>query len=130
MSAKKTIKDLPENWRELIIAIGREGGIEVHLLNAFNISRVVFHRFIDEYPEFSEAVEEFKRLSEEWWVRKAMEAFDDGKSKMFNQHLWGFIMKNRFPYHWRDKTEMDITSNGKEVNGTPIQIEIIKSQDK
>jgi hypothetical protein len=130
MAAKKTIASLPENWKEIIMQIGREGGMMVHYMNAMNLSAVTYYRFLEDYPEFAEVVEEAQRHSEEWWVAKAMEAFEGGKSKMFNQHLWGFIMKNRFSKHWRDKTEMDITSNGKEVNAAPIQIEIIKSQDK
>jgi hypothetical protein len=127
---KKTLEDLPSNWRELMLQIGREGGIEVHVQNAVGVSRPTFFILVDEYPEFADAYEEYKRLSEQWWIDKAMEAFDGGKSKMFNQHLWSFIMKNRFHYNWKDKTEMDITSNGNEVNAAPIQIEIIKSQDK
>ena len=127
---KKTLDNLPSNWAEIMISIGREGGIEVHVQNALGISRHVFHRFVEEYEEFEKVYEEYKRLSEQWWIDKAMDAFGDGKSKMFNQHLWSFIMKNRFSYNWKEKTEMDITSNGKEVNAAPIQIEIIKSQDK
>jgi hypothetical protein len=130
MPAKKTLKNLPTNWKEILLQIGREGGMNVHFQNAMNLSRPTFIQFEEEYEEFGEVMEEARRLSEEWWVGKAMEAFEGGKSKMFNQHLWGFIMKNRFPLEWKDKTEMDITSNGKEVNQAPIQIEIIKSQDK
>ena len=126
----KTLEDLPSNWKEIIINIGKEGGINVHVQNALGLNRYQFDKFLHNFPEFEQTFEEFRRLSEEWWVNKAMEAFDGGKSKMFNQHLWAFIMKNRFSYHWKDKTEMDVTSNGKEVNATPIQIEIIKSQDK
>jgi len=130
MSAKKTMETLPPNWREMLIQIGREGGMPVHFANALGMSRPTLTRFENDYEEFAEVMEEAKRYSEEWWITKAMEAFEGGKSKMFNQHLWGFIMKNRFPMDWKDKTEMDITSNGKEVNQAPIQIEIIKSQDK
>ncbi len=59
-----------------------------------------------------------------------MDSFVGGKSKMFNQHLWSFIVKNRFPHNWKERTELDVTTNGKDVSTGPIQIEIIKSQDK
>jgi hypothetical protein len=122
-------EDLPENWADVLLEVGREGGMNVHFQNALNISRRKYDEFRKEHEDFAEVLEEAKQLSEQWWVEKAVNAFEGEKSKMFNQHLWGFIMKNRFPYHWKDKTDIDVTTNGKDMGG-PIQIEILKSQDK
>lgn len=130
MPAKITLEKLPPNWKEMMIQIGKEGGMHVHYANALGVARATLDVLERDYEDFALTLEEAKRYSEEWWIHKAMEAFEGGKSKMFNQHLWGFIMKNRFPMDWKDKTEMDITSNGKDVSSGPIQIEIIKSQDK
>lgn len=127
---KKTVNDLPSNWREMILHIGHEGGLLVHVQTALGISRDTMSRMRNEEPEFAEVMEEYLQLSEKWWVDKAIESFETNKSKMFNQHLWSFIVRNRFPYHWKEKTEMDITSNGEQINAQPIQIEILKSQDK
>jgi len=123
-------EDLPANWEEILVQIASEGGMNVHFQSGLGISRKMYDTWVKENEEFAEAVDEAKKVSEQWWVEKAMNAFEEGKSKMFNQHLWSFIMRNRFPYHWREKTEMDVTTNGKEITNTPIQIEIIKSQDK
>lgn len=127
---KKKLEDLPSNWKEIILSVASEGGLNVHFQNALGVSRRNYDDLKKEYPEFEETIEHGKRVSEEWWVNKAIRAFEGEKSKMFNQHLWAFVMKNRFNENWKEKTEMDITSKGKEVNTTPIQIEIIKSQDK
>lgn len=123
-------EELPTDWADVLLEVGREGGMNVHFQHALNISRGVYDKFRNDVPEFAEVLEEAKLLSEKWWVEKAMNAFEGEKSKMFNQHLWGFIMKNRFPYHWKDKTDIDVTTNGKDLNPQPITIEILKSQDK
>lgn len=127
---KKKLEDLPSNWKEIILSVASEGGLNIHFQNALGLSRRNYSELKEHYPEFDDAIEHGKRVSEEWWVNKAIRAFEGEKSKMFNQHLWAFVMKNRFNENWKEKTEMDITSKGKEVNTTPIQIEIIKSQDK
>ena len=131
MQGKKTeLTDLPENWQEMLLAIGDEGGTQIHMHHAMKFNRSTIERLIEEEPEFKSVWEEALRRSEVWWVNKAMEAFIEGKSKMFNQHLWAFIMKNRFNDNWKERNEVDVTSNGKEISSAPIQIEIIKSQDK
>lgn len=123
-------EDLPTDWADVLLEVGQEGGMNVHFQHALNISRSTYDKLRNDVPEFAETLEEAKQLSEKWWVEKAMHAFEGEKSKMFNQHLWGFIMKNRFPYHWKDKTDIDVTTNGKDLNPQPITIEILKSQDK
>lgn len=123
-------EDLPKDWEETLLRIATEGGMNVHFQQALGISKRTWDKWMKELPEFQEVIEEAKKLSEVWWVNQAMSAFEGQRSKMFNQHLWSFIVKNRFPYHWKERTEVDVTTNGKDVAATPIQIEIIKSQDK
>lgn len=119
-------EDLPENWVEIIRGVAEQGGMNVHLQQALNISRDTYDKWMKEVPEFKEEIETTKEMSEIWWVEKAMNAIENGQSKMFNQHLWSFIVKNKFPYNWREKTEVDVTSQGEKINNAPIQIEILK----
>jgi len=128
MKEKRITKfeQLPDNWKELLFSVSEQGGMNVHVQQALNISRDTYDKWMKENEEFQTAVEQAKEMSEIWWVEKAMNAMENGQSKMFNQHLWSFIVRNKFPYNWRDKSEVDITSQGEKVNSAPIQIEILK----
>jgi hypothetical protein len=44
----------------------------------------------------------------------------------FNSRLWSLIMRNKFSERWSEAQKVDLTTNGKEMNATPVQIEIIR----
>ncbi len=71
------------------------------------VSRQAFYVWVDRYPEFKEAYEEGKQLSEAWWT-KLGRAGATGKVNI-QPTVWIFNMKNRFD--WRDKVEQNHTSS-------------------
>ena len=101
---KKTLDDLPDNWKLEMLTRAKDGESDVELrINALGgISDDLWYRFIEEEPEFSRTLKECRLLQESWWNTKGrgMVGGDSG-----NAAVWIFNMKNRFG--WKDKTETE-----------------------
>ena len=98
---KKDLTELPEDWKDQIIALGERGGSDVETRAMLRISKDLWYRWLEEEPEFSETVKEARDLCEAWWVAHGREmATGDGKGM---PAVYIFNMKNRFK--WRDKPE-------------------------
>ncbi len=98
---KKTLKDLPKNWKQGMIDIATEGGSDVRARVFLKVSNDLWYRLKDEEPQFSETIKQCKQLCETWWETKGMEMMSEGTG---NATIWIFNMKNRFG--WRDKSEI------------------------
>ncbi len=105
---KKTLKDLPKNWQKIILDIKKDGGSDVEVRVALDISNDLWDRFKKEIGEFSETVKKGQDLCEAWWLKHGRTQLENNK---FSAVLWYMNMKNRFG--WKDKSETDITSGGK-----------------
>lgn len=104
---KKTLKDLPKNWKELILSIKKDGGSDVEVRVALDISEELWRRFEREIEEFSRTVKRGRDLCESWWLERGRQL----ENRSFNAVLWYMNMKNRFG--WKDKT--DVTSGDKPI---------------
>ncbi len=91
-----------------------EGVVEacVHL----GISKETFYEWGRKFPEFSDAIKQFKLRSQAWW-EKAGRAGAVGKLAGFNATGYIFQMKNRFPEDWRDKQEIEQTNFNVTIDG-------------
>ena len=74
-----------------------------------DISYQTFLNYIDQHPEFAEAVEEGDNLAEVHWQNE-FEHGALGKNKDVNPAMMIFYMKNRF--NWRDRLDQHLTSEG------------------
>ena len=110
---KKTLADLPLNWKELILDIKREGGSDVEVRVALDISTDLWDRFKKEIEEFSETIKKGNDLCEAWWLTKGRQL----ENRLFNAVLWYMNMKNRFG--WKDKNEL-VGKDGQELFPKPI----------
>lgn len=127
----KTLNDLPHNWQLIAIEMGREGHFDVDLRVALGINKETFYRMIEDEPEFSEIVNEFRELSHNWWNSIPRKGFKDGASKNLNSNLYSLIMRNRFRDDWNVEKKVDITSGGEKIDSNKkIEIEIIKSKEQ
>lgn len=99
---RTTTAALPENWKQLMLDCGQEGGSAVEMRCILGIGQSGWETLINDDEEFRETERQARALCEVWWERRgrAMASGDDG-----NATVWIFNMKNRFA--WRDKTEVD-----------------------
>jgi len=119
----------PSNWKEIMINLGKEGKNNSAIYIALNIHMDTHYEIMKRNEEYRLAYEEYLKECENWWYERAREAIMEGKSKMFNQHLWTTIMKNKFKREWRDETQLDVTTKGEKIENTdPIKIEIIRKR--
>jgi hypothetical protein len=127
---KKTLNDLPQGWQTICLEMGREGYFDVDVRVRLGISKHIFYEFMEEYPEFTETINEFRDLSHTFWNSIPRKAFKNGESKNINSNLFSLVMRNRFKDEWNEaQTKVDLTSGGEKIDSVKkIEIEIIKSK--
>jgi len=117
----------PSNWKEIMIECGKNGQHNTAIFKALNIHHDTHYEIMKRNEEYAQVYNEYLKHCEDWWFESARDAIMEGKSKMFNQHLWLTIMKNKFRQTWRDETQLDVTTAGEKIeNPDPIKIEIIR----
>lgn len=127
---RKTLNDLPKNWKSVMLEMGNEGYFDVDVRVRLGISKHIFYEFMNEYPEFAESVNEFRDISHTFWNSIPRKAFQSGLSKNINSNLFSLIMRNRFKDEWNEaQTKVDITTGGDKIDSNKkIEIEIIKTK--
>ena len=120
---------IPETWYDDILEIGRQGKAEVSIVVYMGVSWETHKRLMERCPEYLEAVNNAKKLSEEWWVEIARKEWVNGNSKNINSNHWSLMVRNMFGNRWSDKKEYDHTTKGEKINDNEIKIEIIKPED-
>lgn len=72
----------------------REGGSKKSAAAALRICSSTFYNYIDNYPEFKEAVNEAEEQSYKYWEDMGKKMAENG-----NASVWSLVMSNRFG--WR-----------------------------
>lgn len=112
---KKTIKDLPKNWKSLVLKEMEAGASKQEVKVLLRISNDLFERFMKESKEFSETILYGVDLAEAWWLRQGRTNL---KNKQFNYGGWYMMMKNRFG--WKDRQATDVTSDNRPIAGVVL----------
>lgn len=110
----KTLEDLPQNWKEVILAEAREGAVPKEWAIKIGLSSFHLRHLERKYDEFKEVLAEAVALAEAWWLEQGRKNLN--KPRSFNAVLWYMNMKNL--HGWKDK--QDITTDGKEVGGVVL----------
>ena len=125
----KNLNDLPPNWKLICKEMGQEGMFDVDLRVKLGITKDTFYSLLENEPDFSEAVKEFRELSHTWWSSIPRKGFKNGESKNLNSNLYSLIMRNRFKDDWNAEKKVDITTGGDKLDSNnKIQIEILKTK--
>jgi hypothetical protein len=98
---KKTINDLPKNWKRIVENEFKEGASQKEVMALLGIGSQLFYDLLKRDEEFSNTIKRFLELSEAWWLREGRKNL---KNKKFSPVLWYMNMKNRFG--WADKQEI------------------------
>lgn len=115
-------------WYDVIIQAGKDGKHITHFLTELGISWEGHHALIKRNLKYSEAVQEYNKLCEEYWFNLAHKAMDKDGGQGFNSRLWSLIVRNKFPQHWSESSRVDVTTAGQALDKQPITIEIIKNK--
>lgn len=83
------------------------------------VSRRTLYYWIEQYPEFAEAVEKGEAASQSWWEDRGREACSNGE---FNGTVWSLNMRNRFG--WSDKQSHEHT--GKDGGAIETKSKVLK----
>ena len=90
------------------------------LAGHLGVSRSTLYLWMEEHPEFSDAVKEGMAASAIWWEDCLRDNASKGEG---NATAAIFGLKNRASDDWRDKRDVDHTTNGKDMPPTKIIIE-------
>lgn len=83
------------------------------------------YKWVDKYPEFSDAKKAYTELCRQWWEKKANDHITHYKDgKQLNSAVWIFNMRNRFG--WRDKPKDEIDERDNNIN---LNINVVGADD-
>jgi hypothetical protein len=99
---------LPNDYKDIMLELAKEGASIVELSVALSISRDTFYEISKRDTDFSDTIKKCKELSEAWWERSGRTNL---MNKEFNYTGWYMNMKNRF--NWKDR--QDVTTNDKDI---------------
>jgi hypothetical protein len=71
---------------------------------------------MDREQDFSGTIKLALEYSQEWWVNKVREGFENDKSNKMNAQLWKHYMANVYRDDWKTEQSIDITSGGDKIN--------------
>lgn len=107
---------VPTTWKEDILQMGREGKNKLHFHNFLGISRQTFYNIMDRDKDFLDTINLALEYSQEWWVNKVREGFENDKSNKMNAQLWKYYVENVYRKDWKSESSIDLTSGGEKLN--------------
>jgi hypothetical protein len=118
---------IPETWKEDILQLGREGKNKLHFANFLGITRNTLYKIQDRDPDFLHTINLALEYSQEWWINKVREGFENDRSGKMNATLWKYYMENVYRKDWKTESSIDLTSGGEKINpDNNIIVEIIQ----
>lgn len=104
---KITLDDLPDGWREELVAMGKKGASDVEMRAGFlEISQGTWDRLLQEEEEFLITVQRARDCAHVWWVKHSRKELHN---KDFNNKLYEMNMQNRFGWNKNIKTEGELS---------------------
>lgn len=91
----KTLKNLPKDWQETVMAMGGEGKLPTEIVKSLGISWTLHRRFREQEEEYRDVFERSRLAAEAWWDQMGRENVDK-PAKEFNATLYIWIMKSVF----------------------------------
>lgn len=117
-------------WKEMILESGKQGKHITDFLIKLGISWEGHYTLLKRNKEYSETVQEYTKLCENYWYEMMINSMEKNGGNGFNSRLWSLVVRNKFPNNWSESTKVDVTTNGQDINGdNKIQVEIIKPKD-
>jgi hypothetical protein len=116
----------PTEWENIIIDAGKKGLHITQFLVELGISWDTHHALIKRNARYSEAVNRYNVLCENYWYNQAHSHMEETGGAGYNNRLFSLIMRNKFGDRWSEASKVDVTTQGNSIQTNPIQIEIIR----
>lgn len=112
---------VPATWKEDILELGKKGKNKLQYANYLGISRDLLYRIIDRDPDFAGTINKALQYSEDWFLSKAIDAWDNNTGKNVNTTFMKYYLQNTYrDSGWVDRT--DITTDNKPLTTDSQQI--------
>lgn len=111
---------------EKVLPFMEQGYSTTALAGHLGVARSTVYLWMDQHPEFSDAVKEGMAASAIWWENCLRNNAAKGEG---NATAAIFGLKNRAADDWRDKRDIDHTSSDGSLAPTRIVIEAAKADD-
>lgn len=108
MPAGRPSKYDAEEHCKLAVAHGTDGKTYTAIANAIGITRDTLYRWMDEHPEFSDAMKKSRELAMQWWEERMQSMALTGEG---NATAMIFAMKNQFPDDYKDRKEHKVEAD-------------------
>lgn len=116
-------------WYNIIIDAGKKGKHITQFLLELGISWDGHSTLLKRNKKYSEAVDEYLKLCENYWYDMAHKSMVESGGNGFNSRLWSLIMRNKFSSRWSEQSRVDLTTQGEAINNNnTIQIEVIRKK--
>lgn len=129
------IEKYAPSYCETVIEIASQGGHVSKMLMALKISRDTFYRWQKTHPDFKEACEYSKEISQAFYEELGLRGIL-GEIEKFNSMTYALIMNNKFGAEYKrgtgggSNTEVTINQNNLSLTSEEIQTKITQKLEK
>ncbi len=103
---------------ERVIEYGSAGKSLTWIAAEIGVSRETIYRWMEEIPEFSDAMTEAQLRSQQWWEDAGQRGMEQTG---FNAAIWSRSMAARFPKDWRENKGVELSGGVKVETATKEQ---------
>jgi hypothetical protein len=115
---------------EQAIELGKIGKSTEAIGAILGVGTATLYRWMDEHPEFREAIGIAKDMELYWWEEQAQAYMVENKeSDRLNSGIWARSMAARFPKKYRESTKTEITGADGAALLTGIQVTFVKPSE-
>jgi transposase-like protein len=93
-------------YADMVVEYGRQGMSIAIMAYMLGVSRPTLNKWRERYPDFDEAMEYALELAQ---GALEVEALANMGNSRFNTNLHRFVMANRFPADWQERSKTDLT---------------------
>jgi hypothetical protein len=121
-------KIFPENWKEVVLDLGRQGKNKLDYAVELGIGRRTLYSLMDRSEEFRNTINKALELSEKWFIDVAVKKWGEDGARGLNTQFMKYYLYNVYrDSEWKEvEQHIDLTSKGDKINDNKIEIEIIR----
>lgn len=100
--------DYRAEFCERVIELGKEGKSKAQMAARLGVCRMTLENWTQNHPEFMDAINRARELSQDWWEEKGQRSLD---KPIFQTALWAKSMSARFQADYSDRSKVEIAGS-------------------